>query len=129
MPEATDTLVGKATTDTLTNKRVTPRFTSVVDGTAGTLTPTGDASDFYVATGLTAAQTIAAPTGTPTSGQRLIIRLKDNGTGRALTRNAIYRAIGVTLPTTTVANKTHYITFYYNGVDTKWDAVSVLQEA
>ena len=129
LPDATDTLVGKATTDTLTNKRVTPRATTVADATAGTLTPTGDASDFYIATGLTAATTIAAPTGTPTTGQRLILRLKDNGTGRALTWNAIYRAVGVTLPTTTVANKTHYITFIYNGTDTKWDATSVLQEA
>ena len=128
LPTSTDTLVGRATTDTLTNKRITPRVsTSTV--TTSPQTPNSDNFDQYSYTGINLALTIGADTGTPTVGQRLIIRLKDNGTGRALTWNALYRAIGVTLPTTTVANKTTYVGFIYNATDTKWDAVAVTTEA
>ena len=96
---------------------------------SATITPTIDIDDQYSVTALAAAATIAAPTGTPVDGQRLTLRLKDNGTARALTWNAIYRIIGTTLPTTTVASKTTYIGCIYNSTDTKWDVVSVAQEA
>jgi hypothetical protein len=129
LPTSTDTLVGRATTDTLTNKRVTPRVSTVSVGTSSPQTPNSDNFDQYNYTGIGAALTIAADTGTPTVGQKLIIRLKDDGTARALTWNALYRAIGVTLPTTTVASKTTYVGFIYNATDTKWDAVAVTTEA
>jgi hypothetical protein len=80
-------------------------------------------------TALAQAMTIAAPTGTPVGGQRLVIRIKDNGTARALTWNAIFRIIGTTLPTTTVISKTHYVGCMYNAQDTKWDVIAVGQEA
>jgi len=70
-----------------------------------------------------------APTGTPTNGQKLIIRVKDNGTARSLAWNAIYRALGVTLPTTTVLSKTLYLGAIYNSADSKWDVVAVAQQA
>ena len=60
---------------------------------------------------------------------KLIIWIKDNGTARALSWNAIYRAVGITLPTTTVISKTLYVGFIYNSTDTKWDAVATNQEA
>jgi phenylalanyl-tRNA synthetase beta subunit len=107
--------------------RNTPRVASIAS--SATITPTIDIDDQYSVTALAAAATIAAPTGTPLEGQKLTIRIKDNGTARALTWNAIYRIIGVTLPTTTVANKLMYIGCIYNSTDTKWDVVSVAQEA
>lgn len=113
--------------ETLTNKRVTPRIGTVAD--AATITPTGDDSDQYNVTALAQAATIAAPSGTPTNGQKLILRIKDNGTARALTWNAIYRVIGCTLPTTTVLSKTHYVGCIYNAADSKWDVVAVIVEA
>jgi hypothetical protein len=116
-----------ASTDTLTNKRITPRIGTVAD--AATVTPTGDASDQYNITALAQAATIAAPSGTPVNGQKLVIRIKDNGTARALTWNAIYRVIGCTLPTTTVLGKTHYIGCIYNEAATKWDVLAVAAEA
>jgi len=122
-----DTPVGRATTDTLTNKRVTPRA-STVSAPSSPQTPNSNNFDQYSFTAIGAALTIAADTGTPTVGQRLIIRLKDDGTARALTWNALYRAIGVTLPTTTVLGKTTYVGFIYNATDTKWDAVAVATE-
>lgn len=123
----TGTLASLAGTETLTNKRVTPRIATVAD--AATITPTADSCDEYTVTALAQAATIAAPSGTPTNGQKLIIRILDNGTGRALTFNAIYKVVGVTLPTTTVANKYIYIGCIYSTADTKWHVLAVQNEA
>jgi hypothetical protein len=59
----------------------------------------------------------------------LLVRYKDNATARTLAYNAIYRAIGVTLKTTTVISKTGYFLSIYNSADTKWDIISVGEEA
>lgn len=123
----TGTLATLAGTETLTNKRVTERVGTVAD--AATITPTGDSSDMYTVTALAQAATIAAPSGTPTNGQKLIIRLLDNGTARALTWNAIYAVIGVTLPTTTVLSKYTYVGCVYNSASSKWDVLAVMTQA
>ena len=78
---------------------------------------------------MAAALTINNPTGSPVEGQKMIIRLKDNASARALTWDTQFRAIGVALPTTTVVSKTMYIGFIFNNTDTKWDCVAVAQEA
>lgn len=131
LPGSSTTLVGIDTTQTLTNKRVTPRIGTVAD--AATITPTSDTSDQYNVTALAQAATIASPSGTPTDGQKLVLRIKDNGTARALTWttgvSGSYRAVGVTLPTTTVISKTVYIGCIWNAADSRWDAVAVAQEA
>lgn len=94
-----------------------------------TLTINSDLQDLGVITAQAAALTIAAPTGTPIQGQKLILRIKDNGTARGITWNAIFRVIGTTLPTTTTINKTTYVGCIYNSTDTKWDVVVVNTEA
>lgn len=106
------------------------RFPRVVS-TASSATPTPNAAttDQYVLTALAAAATFGAPTGSPVDGQRLMVRIKDNGTARTLAWNAIYRILGITLPSTTVISKTLYVGFIYNAADTKWDGVAVSQEA
>ena len=89
--------------------------------------------DQQAITALANALTINADSGSPVDGQKTTFRIKDNGTGRALTWTTgsakSFRAIGVTLPTTTVANKTVYIGCIYNAADSRWDVVSVAQEA
>lgn len=120
-------IVGTSDTQTLTNKRITARVQSVTS--SATVTPNADSDDMVVITAQAAGLTFASPSGTPTQGQRLLIRIKDNGTARSITWNAVYRAIGVTLPTTTVISKTHYIGLIYNSTDSKWDALAVGQEA
>lgn len=100
--------------------------------TASSATPTPavtSPSHQMTVTALAAGATFAAPTGTVADGYKLMLRVKDNGTARTLAFNAIYRAIGVTLPTTTVANKTLYIGCIYNAADTKWDVIAVGAEA
>lgn len=76
-------------------------------------------------TNIDTAFTINVPTGTPTDGQKLLIRLKDAGTAKGITWNAIFTVVGVILPTTTVASKTHYIGCVYNGSSSVWDVVAV----
>jgi hypothetical protein len=124
------TIVGESQTQTLTNKRVNTRIQTVASGTP--ITPTGDTADQYTVTALATAATIAAPSGTPVDGQKLTLRIKDNGTARALTwttTSGAYRAVGVTLPTTTVISKVLYIGCIYNSQDSFWDVVAVVQQA
>ena len=72
--------------------------------------------------------TIDAPTGTPVDGRKLIIRIKDNGTARALNWNTIFEVIGVALPTTTTANKTIYVGLIYNSQASKWNVLAVKEQ-
>jgi hypothetical protein len=123
----TGVVVGNSDTQTLTNKRIDPRDVSAAS--ASTLTPDVSAGDIYAYTALAAALTINAPIGTPTNGDKLIFRLLDNGTARALTWNATYVVIGVTLPTTTIANKTTYVGCIYNANNTRWDVIAVTTQA
>lgn len=81
-------------------------------------------------TSLATAIVIGEPTSAlKVSGQPIIIRIKDNGTARGITYNAIYRAVGVTLPTATVANKTYYIAGMWNEADSKVDIIAVARQA
>jgi hypothetical protein len=101
-------------------------------GTSGTLTPNADTTDIYIAEGLTNAITFAAPSGTPTNGQKLLIRIKDNGSARGITwttSSTGFRAIGIILPTTTVLSKTTYVGCIYNGADLFWDAIATVTQA
>jgi len=111
--------------------KIIPNVQSVAS--AATITPNANSDTQVSVTALAVPATLAAPSGTPSDGQSLVIRIKDNGTGRALTwttgSSGAYRAVGVTLPTTTVANKTVYIGCKYNSTDLRWDVIAVSQEA
>lgn len=113
-------------TNTGKTARINPRVTSAAS--ASTLTPDISAADMYAYTALAAGLTIDAPIGTPVDGNELDFRIKDNGTSHTLTWNAIFRAIGVTIPTATTANKTVYMHTKYHAADTKWDVIRVSQE-
>jgi hypothetical protein len=89
---------------------------------SATVTPTST-NDLVIITAQAAGLTLANPTGTFTEGQALMIRIKDNATARTIAFDTNYRAIGVTLPTTTVISKTLYLGIIYNATDSKWDVV------
>jgi hypothetical protein len=112
---------------TLTSTRIDPRVSTTTS--TATLTPDIASFDQYNLTAQAAGLTIAAPTGTPVDGNKLIIRILDNGTARALTWNATYTVVGVTLPTTTVINKTTYVGCIYNANNTRWDVIAVTTQA
>jgi len=114
-------------TETLTNKRIDPRVVSAAS--ASSLTPSVATADVYAYTALAAGLTINAPTGTPVDGDKLMFRLLDNGTSRALTWDVTYTVIGVTLPTATTISKTTYVGCIYNANNTRWDVIAVTTQA
>jgi hypothetical protein len=128
----TGTLSTLAGIETLTNKRITPRVSSAANITSP-LAWNSDNFDQYASTAQSEALTISADAGTPTDGQKMIFRFEDNGTARALTwttgSSKSFRAVGITLPTTTVASKTLYVGCVYNSADSRWDAIATAQEA
>lgn len=110
----------------LTNATNVPREQPRVVATASTatLTPNSATTDIAAVTAQAAGLTIAAPTGSPVDGQRLTIRIRDNGTTRALTWNAAYVPFASgQLPSTTVINKTHYFDFDWNAATSAWELV------
>ena len=134
LPTSTDTLVGKATTDTLTNKRIDPRVSSVT--TATVVAPDIRSFDVYAFKQLSSDLSINAPSTTspaPVDGDKLIFRFLDNGTSRTLTWDATYTIIGVALPTATTASKTTYVGCIYNAYGAsgtgRWDVIAVTTQA
>lgn len=88
--------------------------------------------EMYIATAQAGALTINADSGSPVNGQKMLFRLLDNGTARALTwttgSSKSFRAVGVSLPTTTVINKTLYIGCIFNSTADRWDVIAVGKE-
>ena len=124
---ATDTAT-QLTTLGVYSKSDTRSYSSTASSASST--PVGSAlSNLYFLTAQAAAAVFNVPSGTAQDGNVLIIRVKDNGTSRAITWNGVYRAVGTTLPTTTLTGKTLYVAALYNAADTKWDVVDVRQEA
>jgi len=96
-------------------------------------TPTINTDNIDIHTITAQAEAITSMTtnlsGTPVNGQKLIIRIKDDGTARAITWGASFASRGATLPTTTVLGKYHHIGLIYNSTATIWDCVAAVVEA
>lgn len=112
-----------SSTNTLTNKRVTPR----VSTTTSSATPTinTDNVDMY---GLTAqAADITSFTtnlsGTPTNGQKLWIYIVGTA-ARAITWGTSFEASTVSLPTTTVSTNRLDVGFVWNAATSKWRCIA-----
>lgn len=114
--------------NTFTNTRVNPRVQSVSN--AATITPNADSDDCVDITAIAQAFTIASPGGTPVNFQKLIVRIKDNGTARGITFGTAYTAGGVALPSTTILSKILNLGFMYNTANSlnKWQLVAASQE-
>lgn len=110
-------------TQTLTNKRVTPR----VSTTASSATPTinTDNVDMYGLTAQTADITSFTTnlSGTPTNGQKLWIYIVGTA-ARAITWGASFENGAVTLPTTTVTTERLDVGFVWNAATSKWRAMA-----
>lgn len=126
----TSIIFADGTSMSSTTSLIGPKVNSIVS--ASTITPTANTSDEYTVTGLSQTATITAPSGTPRSGQKLILRIKDNGASQSLvwsTSSGGYRIIGVNLPTVTSPGKVSYIGCIYNSDDTYWDVVAVTTQS
>jgi hypothetical protein len=126
--KTTDITVTADSTTTFSNKRINPRIVTAASYTTDTGTALDVSTcDIFQVTAQAGALKLNNPSGTPVAGQKLIVRIKDNGTARALTYDTQFRASSdLALPSTTVVNKTLYMGFIYNATDTKWDLLAVL---
>lgn len=105
---------------------INPRVQTIAS--SATVTPVST-NDLVTITAQAVGLTLANPTGTFVEGQALMIRIKDNGTAQTIAFGTNYRAIGVTLPTTTVISKTLYLGIIYNSTDAKFDIIGLNQQA
>lgn len=132
---ASDTTLSRSAAWTLAVEGIRVRTTTpLVVSAASYTTDTGtslnmDNLDEFIITAQAGALLFNAPGGTLVQGRTLIIRIKDNGTARALTWDAVFRAMGTALPSTTVLSKTLYLGFKYNSTDSKFDLLASAQEA
>lgn len=120
-----------SSTNTLTNKRVTKRVTTITSSATPTVnTDNCDAVDITaLATAITSMTTNLS--GTPANKDTLVFQIKDDGTARAITWGASFVAGGVALPTTTVISKILTVGFIYNTANAlnKWMCIASAQEA
>jgi hypothetical protein len=115
-----------SSTDTLTNKRVTPR---VLASTANAAAPAinTDSYDIVVITSqvLTITSFTTNLTGTATNGQKLWISITGAAAVPITTWGASFEASTVALPTTTVSGVRLDVGFVWNAATSKWRCVAV----
>lgn len=121
----TGAIVGVSDTQTLTNKAITQRVVTTTDDASAVIDCA--ITDQYELTAVANATTFTV-SGTPTDGQKLIIRFKDGGVAKGLTFTG-FTAMGVTIPTTTTAGKWGYVGAIYNLSATTWHVVAAVTEA
>ena len=120
-------LKGKGTGGVKT--RLKARITTIVS--SATPTVNTDNTDFVTITALAAAITSMTTnlSGTPANGDKLLYRIKDDGTARAIAWGASFANRGATLPTTTTLGKVTYVGLIWNSVASTWDCVAAITEA
>ena len=124
-PSSTDTVAGLAATQTITNKRITKRVSTI--SSSATPTINTDNVDVFGITALSTAITSMTSnlTGTPINGDLLWIYITDNGTARGITWGSSFEASGnVALPTTTVLGVRLDVLFAWNTATSKWRCVA-----
>jgi hypothetical protein len=114
--------------ETLTNKRITTRIITIVSNAQPTINT--DDCDCITITALATAITSMTTnlSGAPTNFQKLIFRIKDDGSVRAITWGASFIAKGVALPTTTTASKLLTVGFIFDTVANTWGCVASVVE-
>lgn len=124
----TEQLVGETASQTLTNKRVTPRW-GYLESSATPAINT-DLYDCFSITTLAVDITNMSTnlTGAPTNFQRLLIRIKDNGSPRLITWGGSFIDGGVALPPSTAAGKVLTVGFIYDTVKVKWCCIASVSE-
>lgn len=111
-------------TETLTNKRITPRVVTVSNAT--TFRPNSDDADvsYQANTQATGTLTILADLGTPTNGQMWIMKLKSTNVQTFSWDSSFLGGSGayaLALPTTsTGGGKVDYYGFIFDDVSSKW---------
>ncbi len=118
-------VVGTTAAQTLTNKRVTSRAVAI--SSSATPAINTDTTDVALLTALATnvSSMTTNLTGTPTDGQKLLLRIKDTGSPHTIAWGASFQSSGIaTLPSTTAASKTHHIGLIYDAAISKWVAIA-----
>ncbi len=112
----------------ITSAWLVPRVTTITSNAVPAINT--DQADCVTITALDTAITsmTSGLTGTPVNFQKLIIRIKDDGSPRAITWGASFVSSQAILPTTTVTSKVTTVGLIYDGVKTKWICLAVDQE-
>ena len=110
-------------TQTLTNKRVTPRV-SPLSSNSSTYAIDTDSFDIIVITSQTATITSITTTGTPTNGQKLWLSITGTTAVGFTLSTSNFEASTVALPTTTVSTNRLDIGFVWNVATSKWRCVA-----
>lgn len=119
-----------ATLDDSGNMTVTKLVPNVQSVTSSaTVTPNANSDELVTISAQSVGLTVANASGTPSEGQKLTVRVKDNGTAQTIGWGTSYVAGGSSLPTTTTAGKWLHAGFIYNSANTSWMCVAVAQEA
>lgn len=118
-------VLGTTAVQTVTNKRIQPRLVAVTQSATPAIN--SDNGDIFTITGLAQAVTSFTTnlTGTPVDGQKMELRITDNGTARALTFGASFASTTVTLPTTTVISTRLRISFEWDGTASLFACIGV----
>ena len=102
---------------------------------ASSISVDGTMFDMYIVTALASSLAFSAST-SGTNGEKVMLRIKDNGVARSLSWASSatpggFRPINLTLPTITVANKTLYFGLVYNNdsATAVWDVLAYTVEA
>lgn len=99
-------------------------------GATSSLTPAPRSTSdmFSLITSATGTFTFNNPSGTPIDGQKLTLRFKSTAASMTYAFGTLYRAsTGLSFPATSSNDHWDYIGLGYNGVDTKWDLLAVIQ--
>lgn len=105
---------------------IIPRVTSITSSSVVTID--ADTTDQLFITNLATDVAIEPPGGTPVSGQKLTIRILDDGNSHNIAWDPIFVEIGTSLPLVTIPGKYVYVGMYYNTEEAAWDVVSVAQQ-
>lgn len=108
-------------------KFIPPRVHTVQ--TASAISPNVDRYDVLQITGLAGSIRILNPSGTPYDFQKLIVAIKDNGTGQAVAWGSQYKPIGTTPSSVTTAGKFMLFGFIWRAFDRSWHCVASAVEA
>jgi hypothetical protein len=91
-------------------------------------TPNANTDDQFDALSMSVNMVFGTPTGSPVNGQRLLIRILDNGAARTIGWSGGWRSAGPALPTTTTAFKWMHLLFRYNANWNYWDLLGAAQD-
>lgn len=125
--EKIETEIAASTTNITT--RIIPRITTITSSATPTINT--DNCDAVTITALATAITSMTTnlSWTPNNFDKLIFRIKDDGTARAITRWSSFEAKWVALPTTTTISRVLTVWFLYDTVTSKRWCVASVEEA